>query len=80
MDAKLLLNVFHPKTKDLKEQIFEILHNGTIHFYFEVQGDYYENLDECLIDAKAQLEQKYKGFYYLVDDTQKQEAFVAGNY
>ena len=78
--TKFLFSVYHPQAEELEEKIYEVTEDGKEEYYFEVNGDWYTNLQECIDDASKQLDQKYRGTFYTPCNISRDEAFAAGNY
>jgi hypothetical protein len=57
--------ILHPKTKLLKREIKRVDNDHSMNgqFYFEDDRDCYENLAECIVDAKKNMDYSYSGEY-----------------
>jgi hypothetical protein len=80
LEVQYVTEVKHPKSDILVLPLYKTVHNGVELYFHDVQGDWVESKEEALIDLVTTLHQIYNGSYYEVDNTQRNEAFAAGNY
>lgn len=63
----ILQTITHPKADHLFFHIVEVKNQDEIYYYFETDGDWYDQtwcknpLKECISDAKQRLNRMYKG-------------------
>jgi hypothetical protein len=68
-ELEIIGTIWHPKCEELSHDIIKIVENGKTHYYFDEDGDWYNDSwcdnpeEDCMKDAEENLQYHYSGAY-----------------